>query len=408
MDINEGSKGITLRKVDAKGAQRIVELSREGAELITRVSAGGKAPKETRKKCKDDAAASREYGKALRAKVRDGHALIGGQTKVKRGQVVFAGFASGGGGGPVLDLAPDGRSLLTAGCRGAPTSVWVELVDTQTGARRVVFEKSHKQQLFLHAALFVGGGSEILVALDDETLVVSLATGKARRVAAYREGKSSCFNPHVLRPQGSADRSRVMIFDADSVVRVVDASFATLIEVSTASPTSECRAAALSPSGRLLAVYRVSRFIVYGHDDAKKDKTSAIELWDVDLKKKIGTWPVGQQVGKMGFDAADSLLLASWDFASGPVALDLKTGKEAYRFEVPGESELATAHHWAFSPDGAWLAIASHQTELRDAGTRKPTKIEAVGHGSRIVVFSGDGSRLASYEDGLAIVRAVR
>ncbi len=292
MDINEGSKGITLRKVDAKGAQRIVELSREGAELITRVSAGGKAPKETRKKCKDDAAASMEYGKALRAKMRDGHALIGGQTKAKRGQVIFAGFASGGGGGPVLDLAPDGRSLLTAGCRGAPTSVWVELVDTQTGARRVVFEKSHKQQLFLHAALFVGGGSEILVALDDETLVVSLATGKARRVAAYREGKASCFNPHVLRPQGSADRSRVMIFDADSVVRVVDASFAS-VPRRPGAPVLFARwgdgvfargfapREMVSANASLTGLMREARFVGVRHlrDLRQPDGTALLELW---------------------------------------------------------------------------------------------------------------------------------
>lgn len=408
MDIHDGKVGITLRKVDAKGSVRLLSISREGATLVQRVSAGGKAAKETRKKCADDSSASREYGKILRTKMRDGYVFLNEKEDVKRGQVVFACFAAGGGGGAVLDLAPDGRSLLTAGHSGAPTSVWVEQVDTQTGARKTVFEKSHKQQLFLHSTLFVGDGSEILIALDDETLAVTLATGDSRRVAAFREGRSANFNPHVLRPQCGHDRSRLVLFDAGSIVRVVDQKFHTLLEVPTDSLTTECRATAISPSGRLLAVYRVSRGIVYSHDDAKKDTTCEVELWDIDKKKKIDTWKMAQQVDKMAFDAADKLLLVTWDYASGPVAFDLGTGKEVYSVEEQGQrGQLASTRHWTFSPDNQWLVLAGNQAELRDSSTRKPAKIEPGGYRSYLAVFSGDGSLFASHEDNLAVLRRV-
>ena len=405
--MHDGKKGILLQKVDAKGTVRTLEILREKSTLVTRAAVGPKAPKETRKKCKDEPAASVEYGKTVRAKIRDGYAFVGDRAKAKRGEVVFVGFASGGGGGAVLDLAPDGRSLLTAGCNGAPTSVWVERVDTVTGERRRVFEKNHRPQIFLHAAMFVGDGSEFLVALDDETVAVSLATGDARRVAAYREGGSSNFNPHVLRPQHSHDRSRLVIFDADSVVRVVDARLKTLLEVSTEAPKTECRATAISPSGRLLAVYRVSRGILYNHEDAKKDKTNVIELWDIDRGKKIDTWKMEKQIDKMAFDAADKLLLVSWVYAEGPVAHELGSGKEVFRFDDPGSTDrLATAHHWVFSPDGVWLAIAGNQVALVDAGSRKPAKIEPAAYRASRVIFSGDGSLLASHEDNLAVLRA--
>lgn len=406
--MHDGKKGILLQKVDAKGTVRTLEILRESSTLVTRAAVGAKPPKETRKKCKDEPAASVEYGKAIRSKIRDGYAFVGDRAKAKRGEVVFVGFASGGGGGAVLDLAPDGRSLLTAGFNGAPTSVWVERVDTVTGERRRVFERGHKSQLFLHAAMFVGDGSEFLVALDDETVAVSLATGDERRVAAYREGRSSNFNPHVLRPQHSHDRSRLVIFDADSVVRVVDARFKTLLEVSTAEPTTECRSTAISPSGRLLAVYRVSRGILYNHDDAKKDKTNSIELWDIDRGKKIDTWKTTKQIDKMAFDPADKLLLVSWVYAEGPVIHELGSGKEVFRFDDPGSTDrLATAHHWVFSPDGAWLAIAGNQVALVDASSRKPAKIEPAAYRASRVIFSGDGSVLASHEDNLAVLRAI-
>jgi len=255
--------------------------------------------------------------------------------------------------------------------------------------------------------MFVGDGSEFLVALDDETVAVSLATGDERRVAAFREGGSSNFNPHVLRPQHSHDRSRLVIFDAGSVVRVVDARLKTLLEVSTAAPTTECRATAISPSGRLLAVNRVSRGILYNHEDAKKDKTNVIELWDIDKGKKIDTWKMKKDVDKMSFDPADKLLLVSWIYAEGPVAHELGSGKEVFCFDDPGSTDrLATAHHWVFSPDGAWLAIAGNQVALVDAGSRKPGKIEPAAYRASRVIFSGAGSLLASHEDNLAVLRA--
>ena len=72
-----------------------------------------------------------------------------------------------------------------------------------------------------------------------------------------------------VRPSQDAARRRLVVFDEGSVVRVLDERGRTVAQVPTASPTTVCRAGAISPSGRLLALYRVSRDLVYGQADAR-------------------------------------------------------------------------------------------------------------------------------------------
>jgi hypothetical protein len=50
-----------------------------------------------------------------------------------------------------------------------------------------------------------------------------------------------------------------------------------VLEVDLGSATTECRAAGISPSGKLLALYRVSRGLVYSHADAMHDDTNVVE-----------------------------------------------------------------------------------------------------------------------------------
>lgn len=402
----DDEKGLTLSKVAQRGATRVFHVHREASELATRTATGGKAPVETRKRYKSEQEATREYHKVTRAKFRDGYALLRERASAPRGAVVFAGFASGGGGGPVLDVSPDGRYALTAGHSGAPRSVWVERIDLATGERKVIFERSHPTQIFLHSAHFERDEGRILVSLSDNIERAPIDGGKTEVVGTFRsKGTRHPFNPHVLRPLQSADRGRAVLFDERLQVNVVEERFDPVLAVPTMHETTECRGVGLSSSGKLLAVFRVSRGIVYNHDDAKHDATCEVEIWDIDKAKKIAVLPMERQIDRLGFDPTDRLLLATHYYAAGPVAYSLETGKQAFAFsDGQGEGGLARAHDFTCSPDGSLLAIASGATCLYDAATRAPIEVEPFGLRATLVVFAR--GLLVSFEDGLCVARS--
>lgn len=399
-------KGITLTKPAARGAPRVYHVHRDKASLVTRTSAGSKAPAEAKKSLKTPEEAAREFFKVVKTKLRDGYALLRGREGAPRGAVVFAGFASGGGGGAVLDASPDGRYALTAGHSGAPREVWVETIDLSTGERKTVFEASHPSQIFLHSAHFELDEGRILISVGDDIISAPLGGGKPDVVGTYKNatGQPHPFNPHVLRPQVSADRSRLVLFDERLRVRVVDARRKALLEAPMAHRTTECRAVGLSPSGKRLALFRVSRGIVYNHDDARKDTTCEVDIWDVDQGKMLDTLPVAQQVAQLGFDADDRLLFATLDHNRGPVAHDLKTKKIAFKFEDKNQEDgLDHVNDFASSPDGSLLAVASHTTRLFDARTRAPVELEPFSYRADIVAFAR--GQLVSFEDGMCVAR---
>jgi hypothetical protein len=406
----ENGSTIELVKVDTKGKRRFWAVRRDGTALETRTWNAGKTPKVTRKDQEDDSAAMRGFDKAVRAKLRDGFALVRDPDGAERGSIVFAAFASGGGGGPVLDLSFDGTLAVTAGMRGAPTSVWLETVDTRTGARERVFEKTVTSQVFLHTACFDRSGENIVVSVDEQTLGLDLRTGKTRRIAGYNEGSSADFNPFVVQPHFDGARERLVVFDKGTVVRVLGAAGETLLEVPMKHRTTECRAARISPSGKLLALYRVSRGIVYEHDDAKKDTTNVVDVWDVDRGTLRATLEMPCKIDKVGLDARDEVLVVSWEYAQGPVLYDLGTGKERHRFADPSRDDrLATAYAWDWSLDGARLAVGREKLAVYAAngGMREVAVERSGGYRVNRVVHSGDGSRLATFEDGTLVVRAM-
>ncbi len=397
---------ISLTKPAARGGAKVWFIARDGATVETRSGTEGKPLKSATETHADEGAAQLAMDKALRTKLRDGYAFVGDRSQAPRGAVVFACFASGGGGGLVADVSNDGRFALTAGHRGAPTGVWVELIDTATGARRVVFEREHPRQLFLLSAHFDRTGERILLTVDDETLLVEIATGEQKTIARYagaNEASRSNFNAHVLRPKSDRARTRWCVFDANTTARVLDERFATVSEIPLGHPTTELRAASISPDGTLIALFRASRGVIYNHADAKDDATQVIELRRTQDGSLVRTIEVQRQVARVTFTPDNARLVVALNYCDGPVLLDASTGAELARARQE-HGDAMRAFSWDISADAATLAVGSYNVTLFDAATleRSPTQLESwPGYGdTRFVRFGDDDQWLSSARAG--------
>ncbi|MFO0607864.1 MAG: hypothetical protein U0324_32170 [Polyangiales bacterium] len=407
----EDAPAIELVKTSPKGPRRRCRLSVDGLDVVTEAGPEGKALKASRKSFPSAQEARVAWDKAVREKLRDDFAFVRPFEETPVGGLLLCAFASGAGAGTLLDFSLDGRLAVTVGSDAKLTAYWVEVIEVATGARRRVFERTVlARQGFVHAVFFDAAGEAVYLAPQEETLRVDLATGAATRVAGYDEHRTARFNPFVVRPHADLARRRVVVFDAGDHVRVLDPAHRPIFSVCVASPTTECRAAEISPSGRLLALYRVSRGVVYNHDDARHDDTSVVEVWDVDAGSLRASLPMPRQVDGVGLSPDDATLLVSEQYAKGPIAYDLATGAERWRLTEPYRpDELAQCHDWAYSPDGSLLAVGHGVTGLYDAATRAPVALEPAGmYRTPAVRFSADGSRLASAEGGLCVVRRVR
>ncbi|GIE87106.1 hypothetical protein SAMN06264365_10755 [Actinoplanes regularis] len=80
-----------------------------------------------------------------------------------------------------------------------------------------------KGQTFLHAVLFHPDGEQIVYLLNGETRLLDPLSGRQRRLAAYREGKDAAFNPFRVHPAWNRNRTWLLVFDAGTMVRVLDA-----------------------------------------------------------------------------------------------------------------------------------------------------------------------------------------
>lgn len=217
-----------------------------GTELSQTTWNAKGTPKTTVKQLASTQEAATAYDKAIRKKLRDDYVFIG---PAMPGKIMFEAFASGGGSGPVLDLSPDGKFIVTATMTNdAHFGVKLELVEVETGVRRILVDQpSEGRQQFLHAALFAGNGKGIYYGLRDDIEYVDIATGKRETIA-----KDTALNPHVVRPSFDAERKHLVVSEK-RVVKVIDEARATLCEVDTEHEFTECRGAKISPSGRYLS-----------------------------------------------------------------------------------------------------------------------------------------------------------
>ena len=280
----------------------------------------------------------------------------------------------------------------------------IEVVEVATGARHVVCEEpSNNRQNFVHTVLFDRDASGIYFQRNELTEHVHIQSGKRRVVAT-----SSGFNSHVVHPSFDLERKRLVVPAESWIVRVLDESGTSILDVPTSMTDVECRGAAISPSGRLLAIYLVHRKAISTYEVVPEDVPCEVQIWDIEARVRWETVRLRHAVDRLGFTPEDDALVVTYYYATGPVALEIPSGIERWRFDDPSRpGTLRRAFDWAFSPSGELLAIAGDSFHLYNARTRD--EIELAGRTWRgdCVRFSRDGKRLAMVSHGTATVFAL-
>jgi WD40 repeat protein len=141
-----------------------------------------------------------------------------------------------------------------------------------------------------------------------------------------------------------------------------------------------------------------SRYLVYHHEDARRDKTNEVRVFNVDDGSLIARVPMPEEVDNVGVTPDDGAVVVSLDSNRGPCAFEVLDGK--LRFAVRGEeSSYGECSAWAFSPDGSTLAVGDHSREVRllDARSLAPRGVLSTGTGFSGVerlVFTAGGTEL--------------
>lgn len=410
----------TVLTMPGAAKTRFYRVALEGHTLIRTAWAEGGRPRETvtRLDARSADAAALAFARARDKKLREGFVRVADRETAARGAAVLEllvpnrSWYAG-----AFDLSPDGRTLVTGTMLKDGYGAEIHLIDTATGARRLIHAEPPEQrpaprspgQTFLHAAFFDADGERIVYALNGETRRLDPSSGRQQTLARYRQFDDCDFNPHRLRPKWSADRGRLLTYDCDNRVRVLDRQGNIVFEVHAEAPQA-CWDGALSPSGELLALSR-----------SKGATTAAapeIEVWDIaagTVRQRIPA-PADQHAVDVGFDPTGTLILAGPWHSGGPGAYSLETAEPVWHFADPCQPERwATCYGWAYAPDGATLAIGRRgRTDVVDTATRTPDpafgELPGTGHTGRTygVRFSADGTLLAAAGDsGRLVVRAL-
>lgn len=355
------------------------------------------------------------YDKEVRKQMAAGFVFLRAEADAVPGQLVLDCLAPGGGASDAFDLRPDGGEIAVGVTLKDAYGAEIHLIDVATGERRLVHAEpvgAGRTFTVVHAVRYDADGTGLVYALNGETRRLDLESGATSVLAAYEQWKSASFNPYCVRPMWDDARRRLLVFDAGDMVRVLDADGSVRLEVPTKADTTECRAGALSPSGRLLALYRPSRGVVYRHSDAVHDATNEIEVWDVAAGRLAARVAVPaplreKQLHEIGFDPTESLIVANPDPVQGPCALSIDTGELAWHFPDARQADhWGTCFTWAYGPSGGPLAIGrwhDDAVDLRDPATREPwpgTLERLERHRVKRIAFSRDGRLMAAGGDG--------
>ncbi|MCF2531826.1 WD40 repeat domain-containing protein [Yinghuangia soli] len=401
-------------------------LTRDGTRITRESWTGAGKPRSTSRHIDGPpAAAAQEFRKQVRRKMHEGFAVLRVPDAARPGDLLLECTVPNRYVSSAFDLRPDGAEVAVATSLRDGSGAEIHLIDVATGVRRPVHTEPaagpHGTRAYtvLHALGYDSTGTALVFALDGETRRLDLRTGEIRVLASYRHLHDAHFNPYRLEPEWDASRTRLLVFDTGDTVRIQDADGTALFALPVADPVTgpatECRAAALSPSGRLLALYRPSHGSMHRYGDA-------IEVWDVDtgtLRSRIqvpAPYP-DNRLDRIGFDPDEKLIVANIEPAQGPFAFSAETGELAWHTPAATRTEPDDpCFTWAYAPDGSLLAIgrqrADRGIDLRDATTREPAPItleRIEGHRVRRLVFSADSRILAAGGDSdLLTVRKIR
>ncbi|MFF8612285.1 hypothetical protein [Streptomyces sp. NPDC015350] len=259
---------------------KYVRLRVDG-DSLRRESRSGESgrPRHSAKDCGSPTEAGYALAKETRKRLHDGFVMLRDPAEAAVGEPVLVAAAPNHCSSQVLDVHPEGHTLVVGTTLKGAYGAEIHLVDVATGVRRLVHtEPAGERQTFVHTVRFDAAGQGVVHALNGETRHLDLATGTSRTLASYEQWQTSDFNPFCVQPSWDRDRARLLVFDAGNRARVLDAAGAPLLDLDVARQP-ECRAGALSPSGRLLA-------LAFGTGPAH------VEVWDVDT---------GRQAQRHGF-----------------------------------------------------------------------------------------------------------
>ncbi len=362
----------TLQRTNARGT-RYWSIALDGLDLHT---ASGTDPQRLRSRTKSFAtghAALKQFHTARRKKLIEGY-IRPLAAPQKTGQVRARLCLPHSQQHDYFDVHPSQpRVLVASEQRPRNENAWLHEVDLQAATTREVFHDDGNwyggSQTFSHRALYLGP-TTALFAVNGRTWRVDLASGKAEPLASYQEHANDAhFNPHCVWPSRDAAGERALVFDRGDRLRVVDRTGAELFAVSLASATSECRAGAISMSGRRVVAYVVSRHIIYGHADAAVDQTQEVRVWDVDSAKLLYQVPFNYKLDRVGLSPDDRQLVVLREYAQGPAIFDLDSKKRCHVFDDPHRDDRwATCRTWAYSPNGSMLALGGHGVRVVDPG----------------------------------------
>lgn len=272
-----------------------------------------------------------------------------------------------------LDVAPDGRSLLSAS-----TDRMIKLWDID-GKRLVRDLGVHKDMA--RVALFMPDGKTALTAGDDGEIVLrTLADGSVPRV--FAAGKNGGVRKLAISPDG---RLAVAGYDSNNIV-VWDIETGKALHVLTGHQWS-ISSVAVSPDGKRALT---------------SDIDGELRLWDIGAGRLLRRWK-GHERGAYGaVFTADGRHAVTGSGDTTIKLWDLDTFKEVRRFD--GHS--GTVYALALSPDGKRLASGSLDGSARlwDMATGNEIARFDPGTGPIYsVAFAPDGSLLTGGVD-----RAIR
>ncbi|GAB3153479.1 hypothetical protein GCM10027290_46320 [Micromonospora sonneratiae] len=374
---------------------RYVRLSVDGTRFDRASWAGSGKPRHSGKTYASESNARVALERESARRMQEGFVLLREPDEVATGEIVMQCAVPNRYASDAFDLHPDGHTLAVGTVLHQGYGAEIHLIDVWTGQRRLIHtEPATSEQSFIHTVLFDGDGQGLVFTVDGETRHLDLDTGASRVIASYQQHRSTRFNPFRVQPSWDRARKRLLAFDAEDVVRVLDAAGNPLLEVPTQG-RPECQAGALSRSGRLL---------VLGYQQLET------EIWQVDTGEKLwsGRFPFafdrsasGLGLDNIGFDPTERFVVADAGYAEGPGAMSVESGVLAWAIHDPYRTDRwGTCYSWTYSPDGTLLAIGKRGgIELRNAATQEllPGQLPPSATGdTRRVVFSADGQFIAA------------
>lgn len=369
-----------------------------GKEVHTLAREGTGKPKETSKDYPTKEKASIELLRALRKKMLEDFVYRKPLEEANAGELVFAMALPGGGPADNFDVSVDGRVLFVGAGRGDPSAQVLRAEPSTGKVERFPVEADPRHpQLFIHAALLDASGEVGYFGLNDHVRSVELTTGAFQSIASVLVKGSENVNPFCVEPQRDAAHQKLLLDNGPNLEVRELSSGKILCRIPVGTSTAECRKIALSPSGRLVVAYLVSRYLVYNHQDAIRDKTNELQVWRVEDGKLISRIALNgkeDEPRELGVTPDDREVLY-WGHEHQITRVDIASHKRS-AIHVPHQYGI----FWDFTPKGRLVVSAGNEVlffaplsfERAGGFVAETTLVErVVCANEELLVIGGDG-----------------